>query len=208
MIVQWCLKGLALRDDAEADAIISGQEGLLANWWRSVGEVTPAEIRQKLTDRNADRHVNHFSDVDPVTKAPFSAHSPFISLTAGTVERDSFTHTNHVHRALQVALWFGTDFGRRPTAYVYTCWTLVGPRRAVEVESVAEEVRDLNTYRRYSEYQTEGEILAKVIVPDNQVLKYERWDRDVATGRFMRNGSKTNPRFTPPTKLSNVRELI
>src|SRR6267142_2148165 len=71
---------------------------------------------------------------------------------------DATAKTNYVHRARKVGFWFGSNFGASPTAYIYVCWVVLAPRSAVEVEAIAEEVRDLNTYRRYSDFQTEGEI--------------------------------------------------
>jgi hypothetical protein len=61
----------------------------------------------KLTDSAIDMHVNHFDANDPVSGLPISDETPFISLSAGTVERDSVAKTNNVHRARRTALWFG-----------------------------------------------------------------------------------------------------
>jgi hypothetical protein len=87
---------------------------------------------------------------------------------------------------------------------------ILAPRQAVEVEAVAEEVRDLNTYRRYSAYQTEGEVLAKFSVPDNHIEKCERWELDATGTRFVPGWPQPqrNPRFTSPEVLTNVRGLI
>ena len=210
MLVQWCLKGLQLPDDAAAEHILDSQSGLLCNWWRAVSRISPAETRAKLTFSAADMHVNHFEDIDPATHAPFSISSPFISLSAGTVERNAALQTNVVRRAIQTALWFGTEFGARNVAYIFRCWVVLAPRQAVEIEAMAEEVRDLNTYRRYSEYQPEGEILAKIAIPDNQIAGWEKWE--IANrghgGALSRTRFVSNPRFTPPEQLSNVKELI
>jgi hypothetical protein len=208
MIVQWCMKGMSLADDKEARAIIDSRTGIVSNWWRGVKRISPSGRRDKLTAGNLDLHVNHFSDSDPSTGQSFSAITPFISFSSGTVERDSIAKTNYVHTALRTALWFGTNFGASDTAYLYTCWLIVGFRAAVEVEAVAEEVRDLNSYRRYSAYQTEGEVVAKVVVPDNQIQQCQRWTWNRASRTISPGWIQTNPRFTPPNTLSNVRELI
>jgi hypothetical protein len=208
MLIQWCVKGLALDSDDQATAIIDSRRGLICNWWRTVEHISPAERRDKLTTANLDLHVNHYNSTDPTTGEPFSANSPFISLTAGTVERDTAAKTNQVHSAVQTALWFGTQFGTRTTAYLFTCWVIVGPRIAVDVEGVAEEIRDLNTYRRYSDYQTEGEVVAKIAIPDNHIRECEKWIWDRETLTIKHAWTQTNPRFTRPETLSNVRELI
>lgn len=208
MIVQWCIKGLSLSGDTEAIDIINNQQGLLCNWWRNVGTINPAARRAKLSAGNLDLHVNHFTTTDPVTGDPFSLNSPFISLSAGTVERDTVAKTNFVRRARRTALWFGTQFGQSPVAYLYTCWVVVAPRQAVEIEGIAEEIRDLNTYRRYSAYQTEGEITAKVNVPDNHIQSCEKWEMLAGTKTLARRWTYPNPRFTSPERLSNLRELI
>jgi hypothetical protein len=202
VIVQWCIKGLALPDDQTARAILDSQQGLVCNWWRTVGTIGPAQMRARLTPANLNLHVNHF------TLNRFNQMTPFISLSAGTVERDTAAQTNLVRRARRTALWFGTQFGTVPAAYLYTCWLVLAPRRAVEIEGVGEEVRDLNTYRRYSAFQAEGEITAKIIVPDNQIQSCEKWTRNPLPPRLRRVWTYPNPRFTPPEQLSNVRELV
>jgi hypothetical protein len=158
---------------------------------------------------NLDRHVNHFSAPDPSTARPYGEQSPFISLSAGVVERDAAAKTNHVHRARKTALWFGTRFGAESTAYLYVCWVLLTPRSAIEIQSVGEEIRDLNTYRRYSDFQTEGEIAAKVWVPDNQIAQCERWDLSTgASEQYDLTWEHRNDRFAPPSLLMNIRELV
>jgi hypothetical protein len=202
VIIQWCIKGLALDDDSAAKSVLDEQQGILCNWWRSVNTITPPEIRAKLTPDNLNVHVNHF------TLNGFDRMTPFISLSAGTVERDAIAQTNMLRRARRTALWFGSDFGRRREAYLYTCWVMLAPRPAVEIEAVGEEIRDLNTYRRYSAFQTEGEVTAKVSIPDNQIQSCEKWEWGPPGIPLRRTWTYPNPRFDPPERLSNVRELI
>src|ERR1022692_1238388 len=102
-----CIKGLELPDDPTARQIIDGRAGICSNWWRAVGTINQADKTDKLTPANLDLHVNHFSDRDAATGLPFSALTPFISLSSGTVERDSVMKTNYIHTALRTALWFG-----------------------------------------------------------------------------------------------------
>jgi hypothetical protein len=202
VIVQWCIKGLALESDHAAHRILESRQGLVCNWWRGVGVISPSAIRDQLTPQKLNLHVNHFE------LGGFNERTPFISLSAGTIERDAAAQTNLVRRARRTALWFGSDFGRVSVAYLYTCWLVLAPRRAVEIEGVAEEVRDLHTYRRYSAFQTEGEITAKVVIPDNQIRSCEKWECDWAARRLQRVWTTTNPRFDVPERLTNVRELI
>jgi hypothetical protein len=197
-----------LPDDDHAVALVAGDHGILCNWWRSVEAITPSGIAEKLSAANLDMHVNHFDEPDPATGKRFSEQTPFISLSAGTVERDAAAQTNLVHRARRTAAWFGTEFGTKPTAYLFTCWVILAPRPAVGVEGVAEEVRDLNAYRRYSPFQTEGEVTAKISVPARQILSVERWDWDRASRSLSYREIHRNPSFLAPEVLSNVRELI
>jgi hypothetical protein len=194
--------------DDQARFLIDSRNGILCNWWRDVHQITAPQMRDKLTDGNLNLHVNHFTVIDPSAKRPFSELTPFISLTAGIVERDAAAKTNVVRRARATALWFGTNFGRSDHAYLYICWVVVAPRAAVAIENVAEEVRDLNSYRRYSQFQPEGEIVAKVSVPDNQIKECEKWTWDRNGKVLERAWTYENPRFTAPEMLTNIRELI
>ena len=207
MMVQWCIKGLWLPDDATAKKIIDDRQGIMCNWWRGVHRITPAQRRDKLTPANLHLHVNHFTQTDPSTNQPFYTVTPFISLTAGTMERNTVMATNVAHRARRTALFFGSQFNRAPVAYLYYCWLVVAPRPAVAVEGVAEEVRNINVYRRYSAYNTEGEITAKVAIPGNQISHCEKWEKD-PSGRFRFAWPYDNPIFSEAETLSNIRELI
>jgi len=100
---------------------------------------------------------------------------------------------------------FATEDWKRPGALFYL-WVPTGYNRAVSLSAVAEPVRDLNIYQRWSPYQLEGEITAKVNIPANQIEKVEWWDG---------NHSKTMPKlvwpnldYVDPAPLSNIRELF
>jgi hypothetical protein len=199
---------MALDGDERARSVIDSRQGIQCNWWRDVKTITAPGIRDKLTDENLNLHVNHFTIIEPNTKRQFREITPFISLTAGTVERDAVAKTNIIRRARATALWFGTNFGESDHAYLYICWIVVAPRAAVGIESVAEEVRDLNTYRRYSYFQPEGEIVAKISIPDNQIKECEKWTWERNGKTFTRAWKYENKRFTEPEMLTNIRELI
>ena len=210
MFVQWCIKGVRGRlpgesdgagiDDAEADAMVFGGGGIICNWWRNAGTISPPAMRARLTAANLDRHVHDYETFGPQT--------PFISLTAGCVERDIALRLNRVHEAQDVALRFGTDWGERH-GYLFYCWVVVGLKPAVSVEGVAEEIRELNSYLSWSDYQLEGEVTAKINVPANQIHAWERWDAD-GDGSVNKTSTwrKLNPRFDSPALVSNIREFL
>ena len=207
MMVQWCIKGLSLDDDAAAEQIMTDQRGLLCQWWLNSTTFPPLEeIPAKLTRENLLRHVNQFTGIDPSTGEPFNEASPFSSLSAGSVERDLVLATNTVHTARRTAIYFGSQFGAADVAYLYLCWLVVAPRESVPIKGVAEEVRDLHTYRDYSDFQLEGEITAKLDVPATQISCCEKWERQ--NGSFWCKGIFPNPIFTPPETLSNIRTMI
>ncbi|MGW2614626.1 hypothetical protein [Streptomyces sp. NPDC001500] len=208
LIVQWCVKGMSLPDDDVARRLIDDRRGIVCRWWNKITELPNEEIASKLTAQNLNLHVNHFESIDPATGLPFDEETPFISLSCGTVERDTAAKTNFVHTARHTALWFGTHFGQEPVAYLYFCWVLLAPRSAVGVERVAEEVRDLNTYRRYSPYQTEGEVAAKIHIPANQINRCEKWAWNREQKTIRRTWTHHNSEFVQPEALSNVREML
>lgn len=206
MYIQWFAKGIGGRRNQEAgdlptmqDAfdIIASAQGLFSNWWRAKKEIRPDEVAQVLTETNLDRHLHAY--------ATYGGQSPFISVAAGCVERDALLQQNFVYSAVDIALDFATDAWGRPGA-VFFGWTIVGLNPAVPMVGISESVRELNVYRRWSPYQLEGEITAKIHIPANQIERVEWWDP---------NHSRTAPEqiyqnadFEPPDPISNVRELF
>ena len=210
MIVQWCIKGIAGNDKNHSDGIddndaqiMANRAGICSNWWRHQGAISPAEIQAKLTPRALDQHVNDYDAVRQET--------PFISLAAGCVERDVLMRTNRVYPAQRIAQAFATENGQRP-GYLFTCWIVLGLAPAVEVAHLGEEVRALNTYRSFSDYQLEGEVTAKVHVPANQIHSVEKWKpvRRGALGDLERAWPTphVNPAFVDPRAASNIRDLF
>ncbi|MEO0438646.1 MAG: hypothetical protein AAF098_17240 [Pseudomonadota bacterium] len=147
-----------------------------------------------MTAAAIDMHVNNYGAVKDDT--------PFISLTSGCVSRDLYLRTNTVLPARNTAVEFATDGGFLD-GYIFYCWLLVGLKAAPEVEGIAEEVRELNTYHSYSAYQTEGEVAAKIVVPANQIEGVEKVDPSGKRIKWI-----GNPDFTPPDRVTNFRDLI
>lgn len=210
MYVQTAIKGMRHMDMDRARHAIAGA-GLQCNWWRRAGTIEPTEIDQRLSSANLDLHVNSYDQVDPVTGRPFCDGTPFISLAAGTVSRDAFLKTNFIHPAHQTALRFASDFGRHQgECYLFYCWVIVGLQPAVEVMPLAEEVRELNSYRRYSAFQLEGEIAAKVWIPSRQIHRFERYEVHPShRGTTIRHvDTELNSHFVDPQNVVNIREAF
>jgi hypothetical protein len=215
MLVQWCIKGIRGRlaeeshdvgiSESEAINIVHRGEGIRCNWWRRVHKISPSAIRQKLTGADLDLHVNNYDSIQNDT--------PFISLTAGCVQRDVFYRTNRIVKAEDTALMFATRNGTAP-GFLFYCWVIAGLKPAVEIESVAEEVRELNSYRSWSNYQLEGELTAKIQIHANHIQRIEWWSPDnqgilqKKTNVPRWNPAYFNPQFTPPSEVSNIRELF
>jgi hypothetical protein len=215
MFAQGCVKGIRGRLDTEdrdvglspeeAIALVRDGHGIQCNWWRRVLAIRPDEIRQKLTPANLDHHINNYDN--------FSVDTPFLSLAAGCVERDVFYRTNRIYPAQDTALSFATDNSTRH-GFLFYCWVIVGLKPAVSIEAVAEEVRELNSYRSWSAYQLEGELTAKIHVPANQIQRVEWW-KPSGHGELLQqtsppdwNPAYVNPRYNPPSDVSNIRELF
>lgn len=211
MYVQTCIKGVNGINSGRANAILSGG-GLTCNWWRRVRTISPQEIDERLNSADLDLHVNSYGGEHPVHAGKIKDETPFISLTAGAVSRNVFFKTNFVHPAHRTALWFASDFGRlRGDCFLFYCWVVVALSPSVEVRHLAEEVRELNTYRRYSAFQTEGEIVAKIDVPSRQIHRFERYEISGDP-----NGppalayleARVNPRYVDPYSIVNIREAF
>jgi hypothetical protein len=211
MYFQMCIKGINGINPADAQAILSGR-GLACNWWREAREIRPGEIAARLTADEIYLHVNRYKHRHPSRTGFVWQETPFISLTAGAVERKAFEQENKVHPAHETALNFASDFGRlRGTCFLFYCWVMVGLRPCPEVRQLAEEVRELNTYRSYSEFQREGEILAKIEVPACQVLMYEQYEFTEKPGGgpdMALVDTKVNPDYVEPHSITNFRDCI
>lgn len=195
MIVQKCVKGINGISKAEAFDIVSSQRGILSNWWRTKGSITPTEIAAVLTDINLDRHLHQYDLYGQVT--------PFISLSCGSVVWSE--HSIDEYSAIDTALGFATDWNTSSGAVFY-CWVEVAMNPSVEVVHLAEEVRNLNTYRRWSPFIDEGEVTAKVHIPSNQIERVEFWDPTVDT--TAPTDVFPNPSYVNPQKVSNVRDYF
>jgi hypothetical protein len=208
---QKVLKGIPLPDSSLADRMF--ESGIQCLWWLRVHQITPQEIAEKLTERNLDWHLNHYADVDPTTGRPFYADTPFISATAGTVERDAFLRRNILFDPLLTALEFATH-GFTTTGYVFYAYVLTLGRKALPFDAFAEEVRELNIYTSFSPYHPEGEITAKIIIPGVMIERWEEYDGPAAeaelnAGRFPAPRSQAvNPTYRPPEEYCNVRGTL
>ena len=205
MIVQWCCRGVGDLTRGEVEAILGNQVGLRCRYWPRDRPLPYDIALGRLTERYLDLHVNDYDGIDSVTGKRVRDISPFISLSAGCVDRRTLLRTNVIHPARRTALEFATDDGTRP-GWLFTCWVLVGVNRAVGIEAVAEEIRELNHARRYSAYFTEGEMTAKVNVPSRQILCAEYW---IPTARaLVRRSVCMNNGFVNPAAVRNERQML
>lgn len=212
MIIQKVLKGIASISEPDARAVMEG--GIQCNWWRKVGLLPVEEIPHRLTDRNLHWHQNRYTDLDPLEgNEEFRKHTPFISVTAGTVERDVAARTNVVHFANEIALGFATNFGCT-SGWVFHCYVFILGRKAISHAGFAEEVRELNIYTGFSPYQPEGEITAKIEIPPAQIEQCEEFDlavvkKDLAAGRLPTPVQNIkNPLYQRPENISNIRDML
>ena len=212
MFFQKVLKGIAGLTRQDADERF--RAGVHCNWWRRVGQITPVEIVEKLTERNLDWHLNHYDDPDPLMKnAPFYENTPFISVTAGVVEREVFSRRNILFDPFITALRFATrDFAT--TGHVFYAYVFTLGRQSIALSEFAEEVRELNIYKNFLPFHPEGEITAKIEIRGPQVEKWEEYDGPAAL-RALQGANVPQPAFTrvsaiyaPPEQYCNIRGLV
>jgi hypothetical protein len=200
VLVQWCLKGIprtpAFTDAEAKQALLSA--GLLSNWMRANATMTLdaglASAHQMLSDTALAAHVNSYATVASTT--------PYLSLTAGVVERDPTTRHAIHHPAWTTALDFATS-GGASDGYVFECWVQLPGNPAPELPGFGEEVRDLNLQPRFAWWHHEGEIVAKLGVPARQIRLVFRFARNQKPVSVM-----INKDFVPPERISNIRSLV
>src|SRR4051794_31716040 len=96
MYIQKVLKGITGITKAEADNALL-IDGIQCNWWRDVHSITPHGVEEQLTERNLYWHLERYDKIDPNTSRPFHETTPFISTTAGAIERDRFRSQNIIY---------------------------------------------------------------------------------------------------------------
>jgi hypothetical protein len=212
MIIQEVLKGINGLSASDVSVIFAG--GIQCNWWRKVSLLPANEIPLRLTERNLHWHQNRYEDPDPLEgNEEFSKHTPFISTTAGSIERDIFARTNTLRPAWWEALCFATDFWKS-NGWIFYCSALILGRKAIGHQAFSEEIRELHIYSDFSAFQPEGEVTAKIVIPPAQIQKAEQWKiNDVLTAAangVLPTPSNTvnNPLFIDPTTYSNVRAAL
>jgi hypothetical protein len=220
VFIQMCVKGMRGKGPGRDDGItfddacaIATKRGLVCAWWRNTRHISPAEIDARLTDMELDLHINSSEEIHPTRGGLVKDQSPFISLTAGQVERKKYLAQNSTHPAQLTALKFATDSGTlQGECFLFYCWVMVGMRPNVPVRHLAEEVRELNTYTEFSWFQLEGEIAAKIEVPPRQIEKFEHYEcRDRGDGlpEFRRLGTVANKRlYIHPHDVTNYRPML
>jgi hypothetical protein len=203
MLVQWCLKGVPWSTgfgDAEALRVLS-HEGLTSNWVRANGGRSfmtgLVDGHAALSDAALAQHVNAYATV--------AATTPYVSLSAGVVERNPTTRTPIRHRAWTTALDFATG-GGTGDGYVFECWVQLPGNPAPELPGFGEEVRNLNLHGRFARWHHQGEIAAKLVVPPRQIRRVLKFTISLKQLSFA--AGAFNPQFVPPERVSNIRGLV
>jgi len=213
MIFQRILKGIQGVSPGEARGILDGG-GLVCNWWRAVNPLPESEIPQRLTEENVFRHLSGYYNPDPTTGLAFGERTPFISTTAGTVERDPAASVNVTFSAFITALSFATH-GFRKSGVVYYGYLNILGRRAIRLREFAEETRNLHEWTDFQPYHQEGEIVAKINIPAPHLEKAEGYDGPKARAEWQ-HGSLPTPTWTevndryyvPPEDICNIRDYL
>ncbi len=212
MIIQRVIKGIGGLTDQDVDAIFEG--GIPCNWWRTKGKLLQHLVPGKLTDSNLDRHRHAFKAPDPNEGgAPFYQNTPFISTTAGTMNREVANRTNTLTPAWRPALFFATNRWKTD-AWLFYCHLFVIGRAATPMEAFSEEVRDMNIYPDFSPFLPEGEITAKLVIPAAQIERADFFPLADARNAW-NNGrlpsaakSRSNRNFVKPESYNNLRDCL
>ena len=220
MYFQKVLKGIKELSRADA-AVMVMDEGIHCNWSRREGSISTSEISEKLTDGNILCHLNQYGDPLPPSHPHFSRTekltygdiTPFISTTAGAVQRFSAPGLNICFPAFMTALQFATA-NFTTSGYIFYVYLLTLGKKAIPLMQFAEQVRELQFYSQYLPYHREGEIVAKIAIPSPQIEKAEEYHgpnalRELRTGKFPTpTHTILNSNYAAPDKYSNIREFV
>jgi hypothetical protein len=214
MNFQKVLKGIVGIDQNYA-RIMLNETGIICNWWREVELLPEAEIPSRLTEDNLLRHLTQYDEPDPETSRPtFGEFSPFISTTAGTVERDPRRWRNWKRSAFITALSFATDQFKKRGAIFYAYVNVIG-KKSVVMREFAEESRELHIWTSFQPFHPEGEVVAKISIPSPHIERVEGYDGPQVIDAFRRrvppqpNWIERNTScYVAPESIANVREVI
>jgi hypothetical protein len=214
MILQKVLKGIVGVTRSDAKTMLAGH-GIICNWWRRVNPLPDGQVPGRLTQDNLLRHLSAYDQPDPITgTAKFGEMTPFISTTAGAVERDAASANNWVHSAFLTALAFATDNFRTDGVVFYGYVNVLG-KKSVVMQEFAEETRELHTWTEFQPYHPEGEIVAKIKIPSPHLQRAEGYNGPSARARLNAHEMPTPTwverntyHYIPPDELSNVRDVL
>jgi hypothetical protein len=219
MFFQKVIKGISGLSRIEAQQIVT-TDGIVCNWWRRATMISSRETKKHLVDQNVLHHLNHYDQ--PLPSGHVLSHlgstygdvTPFISTTAGAIQRDAFHHRNILFPPFLTALRFATN-NFTTQGFLFYAYVITLGKQAVALEQFAEEVRELHIYTQYLPYHHEGEIVAKIIIPSVQIERAEEYDgpsalTELKAGRKPSplNGLITNPDYANPAPFANIRELL
>src|SRR5215203_782216 len=106
MIIQKVIKGIGGIKSEQAEDILY-RTGIVCTWLLEAPDLPITEAHQRLTERNLFWHQNRYDRPDPLeNNKPYYLSTPFISTTAGTVERDTASKSNVLTPAWLEALRF------------------------------------------------------------------------------------------------------
>ena len=129
MIIQRVIRDMASISQTQAQTMLD--EGILCNLIRNKGPMSLTDIPKVLVDRNTDWHQDHYGDPDPLHTTPpneiFSLHTPFISTTAGTVERRK-TKTSLGPLSTLLCALRQRALSRTAICSIVTCLSLADPQ--------------------------------------------------------------------------------
>lgn len=222
MFFQKVLKGINNLSLQEANSIVNNA-GISCNLWRLLQEIYNSDIKNALNEQNIFYHLNDYDKPVP-TNHPFSGKgnnltygdvTPFISTTAGAIQRSDFQAKNIIFPPFVTALQFATD-NFKSDGYVFFTYVITIGKKSIPLRQFSEEVRELHIYQQYLPFHHEGEIMAKIDIPSVQIEKAEHYHGPTALSQWKQNQQPVptvgrtivNHNYARPENHTNIRELL
>lgn len=218
MMFQKVLKGVKGLNKLQAEKIVT-EDGILCNWWRNKGHISNSEIKEQLTETNLLHHLNDYDKPLPsghkwkLVGPTYGDVSPFISTTAGAIQRDEYLKKNIICSPLLTAIDFATE-NFSSDGYIFYAYVMTIGQKSIALEEFAEEVRELHIYTSWLPYYREGEITAKISIPSVNIEKAEFYNGSKAYTDFSKGVLPIpdhiilNSSYIPPENFANIRELL